>query len=84
MPPLAEADKNLVVHIELPTIGGHVLMGTAAPETMGFTANLGNNVHINLEPDTRAETKKLFDAFSVGGKITTQLQEMFWGSYYSS
>ena len=59
-------------------------MGTAAPETMGFTANLGNNVHINLEPDTRAETKKLFDAFSVGGKITTQLQEMFWGSYYSS
>jgi len=30
-PPLAEADKNLVMHVELPILGGHVLMGTDAP-----------------------------------------------------
>ena len=36
-PPLAEADKNLVIHVELPILGGHVLMGTDAPESMGFT-----------------------------------------------
>jgi len=45
---------------------------------------LGNNVHINLEPDTRTETKKLFDALSSGGKITMELQNMFWGAYYGS
>lgn len=83
-PPIAENDKNLVMHIELPITGGHILMGTDAPETMGFTVNFGNNVHINLEPDTRAETKKLFDALSVGGKVTMELQEMFWGAYYGS
>lgn len=84
MPSIAENDKNLVMHIELPILGGHTLMGTDAPESMGFNLNFGNNIHINLEPDTRAETKKLFDAFSVGGKITMQLQDMFWGAYYGS
>ena len=84
MPPLAESDKNLVMHIELPILGGHVLMGTDAPETMGFTVNTGNNVYINLEPDTREETKKLFDALAKGGQITMGLQDMFWGAYYGS
>ena len=84
MPPLAENDKNLVMHIELPITGGHVLMGTDAPESMGFKMHFGNNVHINLEPDTRTETKRLFDALAVGGKITMELQDMFWGAYFGS
>ncbi|MCW3108984.1 MAG: PhnB protein [Segetibacter sp.] len=84
MPPLPEEDKNLIMHIELPIVGGHFLMGTDAPETMGFTVNFGNNIHINLEPDTRAETKKLFEALSAGGKVTMELQDMFWGAYYGS
>jgi len=84
MPPLAEADKKLIMHIELPIIGGHSLMGTDAPESMGFKVNFGNNVYISLEPDTRAETKKLFDALSADGKIEMQLDDMFWGAYYGS
>jgi len=84
MPPIAEADKNLVMHIELPILGGHLLMGTDAPESMGFKVNEGNNVHINLEPDSRAETKRLFDALSAGGIVTMELQDMFWGAYYGS
>ncbi|MGB4776211.1 MAG: VOC family protein [Daejeonella sp.] len=84
MPPLPEEDKNLVMHIELPIVGGHILMGTDAPQSMGFTVNFGNNIYINLEPDTRAETKKLFDALSTEGKVTMELQEMFWGAYYGS
>jgi len=84
MPPLPEADKNLIVHIELPILGGHILMGTDAPESLGFTVTFGNNSHINLEPDTRKETKKLFEALSKGGKVTMDLQDMFWGAYYGS
>jgi len=84
MPPIAEEDKDLVMHIELPILGGHMLMGTDAPSSMGFTVNFGNNVHINLEPDTREETKKLFQALSAGGKVTMELQDMFWGAYYGS
>ena len=61
-----------------------MLMGTDAPETMGFTVTPGNNMYINLEPDTRAETDRLFKALSDGGKIEMPLQEMFWGDYFGS
>ncbi|MBC7488185.1 MAG: VOC family protein [Cytophagaceae bacterium] len=84
MPPLAEADRKLIMHIELPIIGGHSLMGTDAPESMGFKVNFGNNMYISLEPDTREETKKLFDALSAGGKVEMNLDDMFWGAYYGS
>ncbi|MGG9961215.1 VOC family protein [Ferruginibacter sp. SUN106] len=84
MPPLSDDLKNLVMHVELPITGGHVLMGTDAPEQMGFTVNFGNNIYISLEPDTKAETKKLFDALSAGGTVSMDLQDMFWGAYFGS
>jgi PhnB protein len=83
-PPLAEEDKDLVMHVALPILGGHILMGTDAPESMGFTVNFGNNMYINLEPDTRTETDKLFKALSEGGKVEMEMQEMFWGDYFGS
>jgi len=84
VPPLAEEDKNLVMHIELPILGGHVLMGTDSPESMGFFVNKGNNIHIMLEPDTKSETLKLFSALSEDGNVTLPLQDMFWGAYYGT
>ena len=84
MPPMPDTDKKLVMHIELPIVGGHKLMGTDAPESMGFKVNFGNNVHINLQPDTREETKRLFEKLSVGGTVTMELQDMFWGDYFGS
>ena len=83
-PQLAEEDKKLVMHIELPITGGHVLMATDAPESMGFKVNAGNNVYIMLEPDTRVETKRLYDALAEGGIVEQELQEMFWGDYYGA
>lgn len=84
MPPLSEQDKKLILHIELPILGGHVLMGTDAPESFGFQLTGGNRFHINLEPESREETKRLFDALAEGGQITMPLQDMFWGAYYGS
>jgi len=84
MPTLSEDDGNLVMHVCLPILGGHRLMGTDAPESMGFRVNHGNNMYLMLQIDTRAETKRLFDALSAGGKVEQELQEMFWGDYYGS
>ncbi len=83
-PAMAEADQNLVMHVALPILGGHVLMGTDAPESMGFSVKMGNNIYINLEPDTRAETERLFAALAVNGKVEMPLQDMFWGAYFGS
>lgn len=83
-PPLAESDRNLVMHVTLPILGDHMLMGTDAPESMGFSLTQGNNVYINLEPDTRGDTDRLFAALSAGGTVEMPLQEMFWGDYFGS
>ena len=83
-PALSEEDKQLVMHVSLPILGGHVLMGTDAPESMGFTLVEGNNVYINLEPDTRDEADRLFAALADGGKIEMPMQDMFWGDYFGS
>ncbi|HCC05520.1 TPA: VOC family protein [Patescibacteria group bacterium] len=83
-PPLDENDKNLVMHVALPILGGHVLMGTDAPKSMGFTVTFGNNVYINLQPDTRIETDELFKKLSEDGKVEMPLEEMFWGDYFGS
>jgi PhnB protein len=48
-PPAAEDDKNLVMHVELRILRSHSLMGTDAPESMGFKVNFGNNSYINLQ-----------------------------------
>lgn len=83
-PPLPAAELDLVMHVALPILNGHELMGTDAPESMGFKVNMGNNVYISLQPDTRAETKRLFDALAAGGRVEMPLQDMFWGAYYGS
>ncbi len=83
-PPMSDEHKKLVIHVELPITGGHVLMATDAPESMGFKLTQGNNMHINLEPETKKETKRLFDALAKGGNVTMELQDMFWGSYFGT
>lgn len=83
-PPMSDALKNLVLHVELPIIAGHILMGTDAPKEMGFTVERGNNMHISVEPESRSETKRIFDGLATGGQVTMPLQDMFWGAYYGS
>lgn len=83
-PELTAEQKNMVMHVELPITAGFKLMGTDAPEFMGFTVNQGNNVYINLMPDTRLETLRLYALLSQDGQVTMELQDMFWGDYYGS
>lgn len=84
MPELTEAEQQMVMHVELPILGGHVLMGTDVLESMGHELRLGNNVTLNLEPDTRAETERLYAALSDGATDATGLQEMFWGQLWGT
>jgi PhnB protein len=83
-PPLSEQEKNLVLHVALPITGGHMLMGTDMMESAGHKLELGNNVNLNLEPDTRAETERLFNALAQGGAVSMPLQQMFWGDLFGS
>lgn len=57
---------------------------TDAPESMGFSSTRDDNVCIDLQPDTRPETDRLFAALSVNGKPEMPLQEMFRGGYFGT
>lgn len=84
MPPMTEEDKNLVMHVELETIGGHSIMGTDSPECMGLFVKPGNNMHISLQPDSREEADRLFNGLSAGGKVGMDMHDAFWGAYFGS
>lgn len=83
-PQLSDEDKQLIMNVQLPILGGHLLMGTDATESMGFTLNQGNNVYICLQPDTREEADSLFASLSAGGKVDMPMADMFWGDYFGS
>lgn len=83
-PPVALEDRNLVMHVSLPTLGGHSLMGSDVPESMGSTISQGNAFYIMLHPESRAEADRLFNALSEGGEIEMPMEDAFWGDYFGS
>ena len=66
-PPLAENEKNMIMHVELPILAGMSLMGTDMLKSMGHKIKYGNNMSINLMPNTEEETHRLFDRLSEDG-----------------
>lgn len=84
MPPLPEDAKNLVLHVSLPISDGYKLMGSDAPEAMGFKVNQGNNMYISLDVDSRNEADRLFKGLSDSGAVEMPLTDMFWGAYWGS
>ena len=83
-PPLSDADRQGVMHVTLAILGGHLLMGTDALESMGFKLVVGNHSYISLAPDSRADADRLFGALSAGGTVEMPMKDMFWGDYFGS
>jgi PhnB protein len=84
MPQLSDAEKRMIMHVELPILAGHVLMATDMVESMGHKLAVGNNTTINLEPDTREETERLYAALSDGATDCAPLADMFWGALWGT
>jgi PhnB protein len=83
-PPPDPAEADCIMHIELPILGGHVLMGTDVVASMGYDLRTGNNVQITLEPDTRSDADRLHAALFAGGSHVMGMMEQFWGDYWGS
>lgn len=81
-PPVAENIKKMILHVELPIIGGHVLMATDAPKEMGFNLKYGENMHINLQPESKEETIRLFNELSDGGTVHMEPKDMYFFGYF--
>lgn len=79
MPQLSEADKNKVMHVALPILGGTEIMATDMLESMGHKLIEGNNVTISLSPDTKQEADRLYKELSQGGSDGVAPHDEFWG-----
>jgi PhnB protein len=63
---LPAEEQNLVMHAELPIIGGHVLMAMDMLRSMGQQTRIGNNTTLCLDVDSRQEADRLYGALSEG------------------
>ena len=79
MPAIPDTEKNKVMHVALPILGGTQIMGTDMLESMGHKLVEGNNVTISLNPDTKEEADRLFNELSTGGKQDVPPHDEFWG-----
>lgn len=75
---------NKIMHIGLPIGKDQMLMGTDALESLGHKLVQGNNVHISVHPDSKAEADRLFTALSEGGKVQMPMADQPWGDYYGN
>lgn len=81
---LSEEEKNYALHVSLPIGDGQFLMASDCISSMGHVLHMGNNNYISISPDSREETKRIFDALSAGGNVEMPLDDMFWGDYFGS
>ncbi len=79
MPELSESDKNKVMHVALPILGGLEIMATDMLESMGHKLIEGNNVTISLNPDTKAEADRLYKELSIDIIDGVAPHDEFWG-----
>lgn len=79
MPELSESDKNKVMHVALPILGGTEIMATDMLESMGHQLIAGNNMTINLNPDTKEEADYLYKELSEDGTDCVAPHDEFWG-----
>lgn len=79
MPSLSEEEKNKVMHVALPILGGTEIMATDVLESLGHKLIEGNNVTISLNPDTKDEADRLFKELSTGAKEDVPPHDEFWG-----
>ena len=81
-PKLPEDEQEAVMHVEVEILAGTILMGTDHLRSMGHEVNEGNNVAINLEPDSLDEGTRLFDGLSDGATDIVPISPMFWGAHW--
>ena len=80
--PVAEHEKNKIMHIALPIGKTNRLMANDVPEIMGKTNENENRSKIVINTDSKEEADKIFNGLSAGGQIEGPIGDSPWGSYF--
>ena len=80
--PVAENEKNKIMHMALPIGLGSMLMANDVPEILGKTNENENRSKIVVNAESKEEADRLFNGLSVGGQIEGPIGDSPWGSYF--
>jgi PhnB protein len=82
MPNVPEAAKKKIMHVQLPITDVVMLMGSDTVEGFGPPAVYGNNFHISIVANDKAEADRAFAALSNGGSVAMPIANAPWGPYF--
>lgn len=80
--PLAESDREKILHISFPISEGSVLMGSDTGGEWAENYLQGNNFSISINTDSKEEADRLFNNLSKDGKVIMPMDKTFWDSYF--
>ena len=82
MPNVPEHANDKIVHAQLPITEAVHLMGSDAIEGFGPPFQRGNDFHISIVANGKAEADRAFEALSSGGKVEMAIANAPWGPYF--
>ena len=82
MPNVPEAAKDKVMHVQLPITETVHLMGSDVVEGLSPPVIFGNNFHVSVVANDKAEADRAFAALSESGAVHMPLANAPWGPYF--
>ena len=82
MPNVPDAAKPKILHAQLPITETVHLMASDVVEGLSPPVTFGNNFHISIVANDKAEADRVFAALSVGGRVNMPLGNAPWGPYF--
>jgi PhnB protein len=74
------AEQEKIMHSQLVTDGGLVIMAADTPNSMDYSA--GNNYSISLSGDDEEELRDYWEKLAAGGTVTMPLNPAPWGDTF--
>jgi len=78
--PVEDSEKDLVMHSQLTTPNGLLLMGADTPSHMGYAPPAG--FAVSLSGDDEVELTAYWNRLAVGAEITQPLEKAPWGDSF--
>ena len=74
------AEKDKVMHSQLESPNGLLLMGADTPNSMDYT--VGTNISVSLSGEDEDELSGYYEKLADGGKVTEPLAKAPWGDSF--
>jgi PhnB protein len=81
VPNVPEAAKGKIMHVQLPITESVQLMGSDVVEGLSPPVTFGNNFHVSVVANDKAEADRVFAALSTGA-VHMPLGNAPWGPYF--